>query len=115
MLSSNGRLRCQAAKRLASCRYTCLARSSTLAGKPVTDDALRASIAVYNANRRAVQDLYTYRARKPWQAPTSEVYLVIRAGMVLPPEEHTALIREYLACCEKQNRPKRDNTRIVLT
>jgi len=86
-----------------------------LAGKPVTDDALRASIAVYNENRRAIEELYAYRAAKPWQAPTSEVYLVLRAGMVLPPEDHTLLVREYLAATDAVERPKRDNARIVLT
>jgi benzoyl-CoA reductase subunit C len=86
-----------------------------LAGKPVTDDALRASIAVYNENRRAIGELYTYRAAKPWQAPTSEVYLVARAGMVLPPEEHTVLVREYIAATDAVERPRRDNARIVLT
>jgi len=86
-----------------------------LAGKPVTDDALRASIAVYNENRRAMGELYAYRAAKPWQAPTSEVYLVSRAGMVLPPEAHTALVREYSAATDLVERPKRDNARIVLT
>ncbi len=86
-----------------------------LAGKPVTDEALRASIAVYNENRRAVRDLYAYRAAKPWQAPTSEVYLVLRAGMVLPPEEHTQLVREYIVAADALERPKRDNARIVIT
>jgi benzoyl-CoA reductase subunit C len=86
-----------------------------LAGRPITDDAVRASIAVYNENRRAVRDLYAYRAAKPWQAPTSEVYLVLRAGMVLPPEEHTRLVRGYLAATDAVERPKRDNARIVLT
>jgi benzoyl-CoA reductase subunit C len=86
-----------------------------LAGKPVTDEALRASIAVYNENRRAVRELYAYRAAKPWQAPTSEVYLVLRAGMVLPPEAHTELVREYLASADAVERPKRDNARIVMT
>jgi len=86
-----------------------------LAGKPVTDDALRASIAVYNENRRAIGELYAYRAAKPWQAPTSEVYLVARAGMVLPPEEHTVLVREYIAATDAVERPRRDNARIVLT
>ena len=86
-----------------------------LAGKPVTDDALRASIAVYNENRRAIAELYAYRAAKPWQAPTSEVYLVLRAGMVLPPEEHTVLVREYITATDSVERPKRDNARIVLT
>jgi benzoyl-CoA reductase subunit C len=86
-----------------------------LAGKPVTDDALRASIAVYNENRRAVRELYAYRAAKPWQAPTSEVYLVLRAGMVLPPEEHTVLVRAYIAATDAVERPRRDNARVVVT
>ena len=86
-----------------------------LAGKPITDDALRASIAVYNENRRAVQDLYKYRSAKPWQAPTAEVYLVLRAGMVLPVEEYTQLVRDYIAATDAVARPMRDNARIVLT
>jgi benzoyl-CoA reductase subunit C len=85
-----------------------------LRGSPVTDAELNASIAVYNDNRAAIRDLYTYRAAKPWQAPTSEVYLLLRAGMVLPVEAHTALVREYLAAAEKLARPKRDNARVVI-
>jgi benzoyl-CoA reductase subunit C len=83
-------------------------------GAPITDEELNASIRVYNANRRAVQDLYAYRAKNPWQAPTSEVYLVLRAGMVLPPEEHTQLVRDYIVAAEALPRPKRDNARVVL-
>ena len=86
-----------------------------LRGKPISDDELRASIAVYNENRRALRDLYAYRAAKPWQAPTSEVYLVLRAGCVLPPEEHTRLVREYIAAADAEKRALRDNARVVLT
>jgi benzoyl-CoA reductase subunit C len=86
-----------------------------LRGKPITDAELNASIGVFNENRAAVRDLYAYRSAKPWQAPTSEVYLVLRAGMVLPPEEHTTLIRDYIAAADALPRPKRDNARIVLT
>jgi benzoyl-CoA reductase subunit C len=86
-----------------------------LVGKPITDDALRNSIAVYNENRRAMRELYAFRSQKPWQAPTSEVYLVTRAGMVLPPEEHTRLVRDYIAAADAETRPKRDNARIALT
>ncbi|MEW5862522.1 MAG: benzoyl-CoA reductase subunit C [Pseudomonadota bacterium] len=88
---------------------------AALAGRPITDDDLRASIAAYNENRRAVRDLYAYRAAQPWQAPTSEVYLLLRAGCVLPVEEHTRLVREYLAAADATPRPKRDNARVVLT
>ena len=86
-----------------------------IAGKEITDEALRASIAVYNENRRALRELYAYRAQQPWQAPTAEVYLILRAGCVLPPEEHTLLVRNYLKEIEQQQRPKKDNARIVLT
>ncbi len=85
-----------------------------LSGKTITDADLDASIAVYNENRRAIAELYAYRAAKPWQAPTSEVYLILRAGMVLPPEEHTQLVRDYLAATDTVARPKRDNARIVI-
>ena len=90
-----------------------------LRGTPITDAELNASIAVYNDNRAAVRELYAYRAAKPWQAPTAEVYLLLRAGMVLPPEEHTVLVREYIAATdavlapEARQRPGRDQ-RIVL-
>jgi benzoyl-CoA reductase subunit C len=84
-------------------------------GTPITDAELNASIAVYNDNRAAVRELYTFRATNPQQAPTSEVYLLLRAGMVLPPEEHTALVREYIAETAKVQRPKRDNARVVVT
>jgi benzoyl-CoA reductase subunit C len=86
-----------------------------LAGKEITDERLRASIAVYNENRKAVRELYAYRAEQPWQAPTSELYLVLRAGCVLPPEEHTQLVRAYLAAARAETRPRRDNARVVLT
>jgi len=86
-----------------------------LAGRPVSDEALRDSIAVYNENRRAVRELYAYRAQKPWQAPTSEVYLLLRAGCVLPPEEHTTLVRAYVAATDAEPRARRDNARVVLT
>jgi len=86
-----------------------------LAGRTISDEDLKRSIAVYNDNRRAVRELYAYRAQKPWQAPTSEVYLVLRAGALLPPDAHTDLIREYLREAERQKRPQRDNARVVLT
>jgi benzoyl-CoA reductase subunit C len=86
-----------------------------LRGSPITDEELNASIAVYNDNGAAVRELYAYRAQKPQQAPTSEVYLVLRAGMVLPPEEHTQLVRDYIRETDKVPRPKRDNARVVVT
>jgi benzoyl-CoA reductase subunit C len=86
-----------------------------LAGREISDDDIRRSIAVYNENRKWVNEVYDFRAASPWKAPSAEVYLLMRAGMVLPPEEHTRLLREYLAAADAANRPMRDNCRVVLT
>lgn len=85
-----------------------------LRGAPITDAELNASIVIYNENRRLIEELYAYRAAQPWQVPTSEVYLLLRAGMVLPVEEHNALLREYMAAARAFERPKRDNARVVV-
>jgi benzoyl-CoA reductase subunit C len=85
-----------------------------VAGRAITDAMLNASIAVYNDNRAAIAELYRARAATPWQLPTAEVYLVLRAGMLLPPEEHTALVREYIAAAAALPRPRRDNARVVV-
>ena len=86
-----------------------------LRGKPISDDELRHSIAVFNENRRLVRELYAFRAERPWQAPAAEVFLVLRAGLVLPVEEHSTMLRDYLAAAEHDERPRRDNCRVVLT
>lgn len=86
-----------------------------LGGRKVSDDDLRRSIGVYNENRECVNRVYDFRAAHPWKAPSAEVYLLMRAGMVLPPEEHTLLMKEYLAAAESLDRPMRDNCRVILT
>ncbi len=84
-------------------------------GREVTDDAIRASIALFNENRALVREVYAFRARTPWKAPSAEVYLLMRAGMVLAVEEHSRMLREYLVAAAAEDRPKRDNSRVVVT
>jgi benzoyl-CoA reductase subunit C len=85
-----------------------------VAGRRITGEDLERSIALYNENRRLVEEVYALRASQPWKAPTSEVYLLMRAGMILPVEDHSHLLRDYLAALEVEDRPMRDNCRIVL-
>ncbi len=86
-----------------------------MSGKKITDEALRNSIDVYNKNRQLVNELYKFRAEKPWQAPASEAYLVVRAGLVLPVEEHSILVRQYIDAAKSESRPIKDNSRVVVT
>ena len=86
-----------------------------LAGRSIADEALRNSIAVYNENRAAIRALYKARSATPWIYPLSEVYLVLRAGNVLPPEEHTQLLRDYLDLAARDpERREQDRSRVVL-
>jgi benzoyl-CoA reductase subunit C len=86
-----------------------------LGGRPVGDDDLRRSIAVYNRNRQTVRRLYRHRSRSPWLFPISEVFLLLRAGNVLPPEEHTQLIERYLELAPREeDRQEQDLSRVVL-
>jgi len=86
-----------------------------MSGRKITDADLNNSIDLYNKNRRLVRELYKFRAEKPWQAPASEVYLVIRAGLVLPVEEHSELLEHYIAAAQNEERPIRDNSRVIVT
>lgn len=86
----------------------------SIGGTPVTDERLRASIALYDANREAVEALYRARIETPWLVPSSEVYVVMRAGNALPVEEHTAMLREYLAAARGSGRHPMDMARVVL-
>jgi benzoyl-CoA reductase subunit C len=86
-----------------------------MGGEKVTDERLRESIRLYNRNRELVEGLYDLRARQPWQVPTVELYLLLRAGNLLPVEEHNAMLEEYGALVTQVSRPQMDNSRIVLT
>ena len=86
-----------------------------VAGREITEDDLRKSIVVYNENRAVLRQLYVERSRRPWVYPLSEVFLILRAGNVLPPEEHTALVREYLASAAVDaTRTEKDQSRGVI-
>jgi benzoyl-CoA reductase subunit C len=86
-----------------------------MAGREITDRELQNSVSVYNENRRALRQLYSARSERPWLFPTSEVYLVVRAGTVLPVEEHTDLVQRYLELAPLENdRLEKDMSRVVL-
>jgi benzoyl-CoA reductase subunit C len=86
----------------------------SLGGRRIADDDLHRSIALYDENRRLLRELGALRHESPWRAPASEAHLVVRAGLLLPVEEHSALVRDYLDLVRQVDRPERDNSRVVL-
>jgi len=86
----------------------------SISGRKVSNDDLLNSIAVYNQNRDLIRNLYDCRIEQPWNVPVTEVYLLMRAGMVLPVEEHNQVLIDYMAALAEVDRPRRDNTKVIL-
>jgi len=84
--------------------------------RPYDPEALRASIGAYNHLRRLVRDLYALRQAAPWKVPTSELYVMLRATVVLPVEDAIALLQAYRAGVEAaDDRLPLDQARVLLT
>ena len=84
--------------------------------RPYDAGALRASLAAYNESRRLVREAYALRREEPWKLPTAELYVVLRAGMVLPVEDFTGMLRDYLeAVREDTTRRPMDQARVLVT
>ena len=83
--------------------------------RPYDDNALRASIAAYNENRALVRQLDEVRRQSPWTIPTSELYVVLRAALLMPVQEATALFRNYLGLVrEETSRRPLDQARVLV-
>jgi len=87
---------------------------SGMTGTAVTDERLAESIKVYNANRKAMAALMQLRVEKPWLVPATEYYLMLRAGYMLPVDEHTAMLNEYVLLVQSADRRPLDNIRVMV-
>jgi benzoyl-CoA reductase subunit C len=86
-----------------------------IAGREITDEAIWEAIRLHEENRSLLRELYDLRARTPWLAPTTEVYMLQKAGMMMPVAEHSQLVRDYLAAATASDRPQRDHSRVVVS
>jgi benzoyl-CoA reductase subunit C len=87
---------------------------AAISGVPADDGALRHSIELYNENRRLIEALYEQRRIHPWLYPTSEVYLIQRAGDQVPVEAHNEMLRAYMELAGASGRHPIDNARVVI-
>jgi benzoyl-CoA reductase subunit C len=83
-------------------------------GRRPSEAELRRSVSLYNDSRRMVRALYRARQQRPWDVPTEELYLLLRAGEVVSPEEFLAQGRGYLAAVDAEPRRPRDNSRVIV-
>jgi benzoyl-CoA reductase subunit C len=89
---------------------------TSIGARPYDPAALTRSVVTYNTLRRLVRDLYALRQQAPWRVPTSELYLMLRASLVMPPEDAIAMFEEYRALVQAaDDRQPLDQARVLLT
>lgn len=84
-----------------------------VAGRPVTDEGLRQSLAVYNENRALLRELYALRRESPWLVSADESYVLVAVGGLVPREEHNALLRYLLPQLRERRARRQDRIRVV--
>lgn len=86
----------------------------TLVGRKMTVDDLRNSIQLFNQNRMWIRELYSLRKKFPYKISTAEVVTLVRAGNLMPPDEHSALLIQVLSDVHERDSHQRDKVRVVL-
>lgn len=84
-------------------------------GVEVTVEALNKSIRLFNKNRRLIEDIYNIRQQYPWRLSAVETYHLLRAGLIMPVEEHNAILAEVLEHISKERGEPLDNIRVVIS
>ena len=90
-----------------------LADVEAVAGRKVTDDDLRRSIAVFNENRALLRELYAIKREAPWLVSADEAYTLVALAGLLPREEHNDLLRHALPLIRERDARKLDRIRVV--
>ena len=86
----------------------------TLSGNVVSNESLQRSIRLYNEQRRLLRELYRIRSEQPQNLSTTESYVLMRIGTLIPVEEHIAILNEALSELRKRDERPKDRIKVVL-
>jgi bcr-type benzoyl-CoA reductase subunit C len=88
---------------------------SEISGKEITDEAVAASIAVYNENRAALRAFSRAAALHPELISPTSRNAFIKAGYFMPKAEHTRLVNKLCTALDALPVQKWEGLRIVTT
>ncbi len=86
-----------------------------LNGVNISIEALNRSISLYNKNRKLVETIYNIRQDYPWRLSATDVYHIIRAGMVINVEKHNEILEEVIRYIEEDYGEPMDNIRVIIS
>ncbi len=84
-------------------------------GVDVTKENLNRSIALYNENRRLIEEIYDIRQEYPWRLSAVETYHILRAGITIPVEAHNNILAEVVKLISTERGEPMDNIRVVVS
>jgi benzoyl-CoA reductase subunit C len=83
-------------------------------GRQVSAAALRDSIALYNRWRGRIRDLYALRRAAPERLSAAESFLLLRAGTLMPVEEHLPLLETALRGVAQRPAKRQDRIAVLV-
>lgn len=84
-------------------------------GVEVTVERLNHSISLYNTNRQYIESVYDIREKYPWRLSMKDWYHVLRAGTVIPVEEHNDILKNLIEQIQTESGQKQDKIKVVLS
>ncbi len=82
-------------------------------GHKITDDQIRASIEVFNENRRLLRELYDIKRDTPWLIAAEDAYALVALAGMIPREEHNELLASVLPQIRERTTKQEDRIRVV--
>lgn len=84
-------------------------------GVKATTEALNKAIALYNTNRKLIEEIYNIRQEHPWRLSAVDTYHILRAGITIPVEEHNEILEQIVEHISKERGEPMDNIRVVIS
>lgn len=84
-------------------------------GVEVTAEKLNHSIKLYNKNRQLISFIYDIRQEYPWRLSIEDVYHIVRAGTVIPVEEHNEILEQVCEHIKKDIGTPQDKIKVVVS
>lgn len=82
--------------------------------RPTDDEALRRSIKAYNRSRALMREIYALRAAAPERISATNLYLLARAGTLMPPNAHADLLRQAIEEAKTKEGKRMDRVRVIV-
>lgn len=85
----------------------------TAGGLPLTEDALKNSLAVYNKSRQLIRELCKIRRVEPWKLAADESMSLVGMAGFLPREEFNRMLQSVLPMIAARPAREQDKMRVV--